>query len=141
MVPERELFSLMEILPLGKRINPLKFWPMESLKGENGSTSWKKVDPCTGLLLGGRDPTERSKALGVTGCCGQKRACIPLRSPQESGDHQTHLSPRHSTGWLWENWPRPGPEQTCSDGALCVASREQGPRFLSRKDSQQVLIV
>lgn len=98
-MPEREVrfFSHMEILPLGKGTQSLKPWPVESLKGENGSTSWKKSRPMDWTdMLGGRDSKrlsvllglmEAGNALGFIGCSGQKRASIPLSSPQESGDH------------------------------------------------------
>lgn len=75
----------MEILSLGKGTDSLTLWPMASLKGENRSTSWKKVDPFTGLMLGCRDPkrlsvllgpTEGGKAPGVHWLLRQERAII-----------------------------------------------------------------
>lgn len=66
------LFFYPEILPLGRCTHSLEPRPLESLGAENGSTSWKKGDPGTGLILGGRapqkavllGPVEGGKALG-----------------------------------------------------------------------------
>lgn len=67
-MPEKavRLFSHPEILPLGRCTHSLEPWPLESLKRENGSTSWKKGDLGTVLMLGGRAPRKavRSRPCG-----------------------------------------------------------------------------
>lgn len=88
-MPEKavRLFSHPEILPLGRCTYSLEPWPLESLKRENGSTSWKKGDLGTVLMLGGRAPR---KAV-CSRLCGRRQSwlfwaeedqCSPLSCPR-----------------------------------------------------------
>lgn len=93
-MPEKavRLFSHPEILPLGRCTHSLEPWLLESLKRENGSTSWNKGDPGTVLILGSRAPRKdvcsrpcgRRQSSG--GACwlfwAEEGQCSPLSCPR-----------------------------------------------------------